>query len=82
MRTFSGYRDNPPDAYVTNGITNDGMTPDYEGVIYSDGTVAIRWLTAYRSHSSWPDMHTFYMVHGHPEYGTRLVFDDGGTMPL
>jgi hypothetical protein len=82
MRMFTGYRPNPPSDYVDKGITNAGYTADYEGVIFSDGTVVIRWLTAFRSHSVWPDYATFYAVHGHPEYGTRIVFDDGYPDPL
>lgn len=76
MRTFKGFRPAPPEDYVNKGITNGGWTPDYEGVIFDDGTVVIRWLTAFQSHSIWRDYDTFYRVHGHPEYGTRIVFDD------
>lgn len=77
MRRFEGYRSHPPEDYVTKGITNAGADKDYEGVIYSDGTVAIRWMTKYQSHSVWPDWDTFYYVHGHPEYGTAIRFLDG-----
>lgn len=76
-RTFAGYRPAPPAEYAEKGITNSGETPDYEGCIYSDGTVAIRWLTEYQSHSAWSCWADFYHVHGHPEYGTRIIFDDG-----
>lgn len=74
MRAFRGYRDNPPEAYTANdmGLTNHGKLPDYEGIIFEDGTVALHWLTAYRSHVIWPNYDTFYAVHGHPEYGTRI----------
>lgn len=75
-RTFTGYRPNPPVEYQDAGITNSGETADYEGVIFSDGTVVIRWLTQYRSHSIWSDYDTFYKVHGHPEYGTRIEFNE------
>lgn len=80
-RTFAGYRPNPPEEYVNKGITNGGWVPDYQGVIFSDGTVVIRWLTAFRSHSIWEDWKTFYQVHGHPEYGTKIIFDDGKEAP-
>ena len=76
MRTFAGYRPNPPEDYARKGITNCGYVPDYEGVIFADGSVVIRWLTTYKSHSVWPDWDTFYQVHGHPEYGTVIEFDD------
>ncbi|HEY2638927.1 MAG TPA: hypothetical protein VGI66_03460 [Streptosporangiaceae bacterium] len=81
IRTFTGTRPAPPEDYAEKGITNSGLQPDYEGVIFSDGTVVIRWLTAFRSHSVWQDYDTFYQVHGHPEYGTRIVFGDGLPPP-
>ena len=80
-RTFSGLRPAPPQEYRDKGITNAGESCDYEGVIFSDGTVVIRWLTQYRSHSVWACWQDFYQVHGHPEYGTRITFGDGGDPP-
>jgi hypothetical protein len=80
-RGFTGYRASPPDEYKDKGITNSGWSPDYEGVIFSDGTVVIRWLTQFRSHSVWSDWNSFYQVHGHPEYGTRIEFADDGNEP-
>jgi hypothetical protein len=81
VRTFKGYRPNPPDQYADKGITNSGSEPDYEGVVFSDGTVVLRWRTAFRSHSVWDSWEDMFHVHGHPEYGTRIVFDDGGEAP-
>lgn len=72
MRVFRGYRPQPPQEYAGKGITNSGETPDYEGVVFADGTVVVRWLTEYRSHSVWADWNSFYQVHGHPEYGTVI----------
>lgn len=72
MRLFRGIRLNPPDEYKDKGITNSGMSADYEGVVFSDGTVVIRWLTEFRSHSVWNSYEDFYQVHGHPEYGTEI----------
>lgn len=80
-RAFAGYRPSPPAEYVDKKITNAGKEPDYEGVIFSDGTVVLRWLTEFRSHSVWTDWNSFYQVHGHPEYGTTIVFADGGEAP-
>ena len=81
MRTFTGFRPNPPEEYKDLKITNSGETADYQGVIFDDGTVVLRWLTEFRSHSVWADWKSMYQVHGHPEYGTRIVFDDGGELP-
>lgn len=78
IRTFVGFRPNPPAEYVDKGITNSSeSTPDYEGVIFSDETVVIRWMTEFRSHSVWSDYESFHRVHGHPEYGTVITFSDG-----
>lgn len=78
MRAFRGFRPEPPEEYKAGGLTNAGETADYEGVVWSDGTVSVRWLTAYRSHVVWPDYETFYAVHGHPEYGTRIEWYEVG----
>ena len=47
-----------------------------QGVVFADGTVAIRWLTPLRSTSVWPDFDTFDKVHGHPEYESELRWLD------
>ena len=78
-RGFTGCRPNPPAEYEGKGITNSGRTADYEGAIFSDGTVVIRWMTQFRSHSVWASWDDFYQVHGHPEYGTMIEFADGGS---
>jgi hypothetical protein len=75
-RLFAGYRSAPPDDYDAS-LTNAGNAPDYEGVLFADGTVVIRWLTQYRSHSVWSSWDDFMHVHGHPEYGTYIRFADG-----
>ena len=80
-RTFAGYRPNPPEEYQNKGITNSGDRADYEGVIFSDGTVVVRWLTEFRSHSVWSSWNDFYQVHGYPEYGTVIIFGDKGGQP-
>lgn len=80
-RTFSGTRPVPPAEYMEKGITNAGAEPDYWGVIFPDGTVVVRWATAYRSHSVWACWDDFMHVHGHPEYGTVIEFADGQTAP-
>lgn len=75
IRTFLGYRPNPPENYVSGGFANAPDEPQYEGVVFSDGTVVIRWLTEHRSHSVWENFDEFFAVHGHPEYGTEIIFD-------
>lgn len=76
MRRFEGYRPHPPEEYYQQGAANAPDEPQYEGVVFSDGTVAVRWLTQFRSHSIWTDWESFYQIHGHPEYGTVIKWLD------
>jgi hypothetical protein len=76
MRTFTNYRPNPPADYQATGAANPPDEPQFQGVIFDDGTVVLRWLTPNRSWSIWPNWATMYAVHGHPEYGTFFHFDD------
>lgn len=74
MKTFIGFRPHPPADYIEKGVANLADEPQYEGVIFSDGSVAIKWLTKFSSHSIWKDYETFYAVHGHDDYGTVVKF--------
>ena len=74
MMGFKGYRAAPPAEYVKKGIAAENGMPDYEGVVFADGSVAVRWTTKFRSTSVWSDWNSFYQVHGHPEYGTVIKF--------
>lgn len=78
MKVFTGYRPNPREEYADKGLTNLGVTADYEGVVFDDGTVVLRWLTQFRSHSVWSSYEDFYQVHGHPEYGTEIKWLEDG----
>lgn len=82
MRRFLGYRPNPPAEYLETGTANPPDQVQYEGVVFSDGTLAVRWLTDYRSTSVWANWSDFDHVHGHPEYGTRIVWLDEDTAGL
>jgi hypothetical protein len=79
-RLFAGYRSKPPEGYDQT-LTNGGAAPDYEGVLFADGSVVVRWLTQYRSTSVWNNWDDFMHVHGHPEYGTYISFQDGKDGP-
>jgi len=77
MRRFACWRPDPPAEYREKGTANPPHQPQFEGVVFSDGTVCVRWLTAYRSHSVWASWDDLLAVHGHPEYGTRIEWLDG-----
>jgi hypothetical protein len=70
------YRRNVPDATHDSNQKNPSDMAQFEGVIFSDGTVAIRWLTAKCSTAVWGSMEDMLAIHGHPEYGSELVWHD------
>jgi hypothetical protein len=70
MRRFEVYRPNPPAEYREQGAANAPEEVQFEGVVFSDGTVCVRWLTEFRSHSVWASLADLEKIHGHPEYGT------------
>ena len=81
MKTFTVYRTNARDIKddIEKDNYNAGDMPQFEGVVFSDGRVVIRWLTPNRSSSFWDDMETLKAVHiyAHPDYGTKIVWSDG-----
>lgn len=76
MKTFTLYRRKPPFGHIAGGYANAPDIPQLEGVVFSDGTTVVRWLTDLRSHSIWPDFETFEKVHGHPEYDSKFVWHE------
>lgn len=78
IKRFLAYRRDMNNRETHNDLQkNDESDPQFEGVIFADGTVALRWLTPLRSTSIWPDIETALGVHGHPEYGTEIYWFDG-----
>ena len=76
MRTFTMLRKG--NLSTTHGC-NQVNPPDeaqFEGVIFSDGKCAIRWLTLKRSISVWDSFEDMMAIHGHPEYESELVWHD------
>ena len=76
MRRFVCYRPNPPEGYRESGAANAPDEVQFEGVVFSDGTVCVRWLTEFRSHSVWASWDDLEKIHGHPEYGTVIKWLD------
>lgn len=83
MKRFIAYRKNISKRETHNEYQkNDDDKPQYEGVIFSDGTVVLRWLTLGGSHSVWNNIEDCLNVHGHPEYGTEIRWLDGDPHPF
>jgi hypothetical protein len=81
MRRFRCYRPHPPTEYYEQGAANAPDEVQFEGVVFSDGTCAVRWLTQFRSHSIWSSWEDLERIHGHPEYGTVIEWLDGIASP-
>jgi hypothetical protein len=77
MQRFTAYRRNLSDRNThSEKQANPDSEPQYEGVIWTDGTVTLRWLTACSSHSVWDNIEDCLDIHGHPEYGTDIIWHD------
>ena len=74
-KTFKMYRTADISATHDSSQVNPSDEAQFEGVVFSDGKVAVRWLTAKRSVSVWDSMEDLLAIHGHPEYGSKLVWD-------
>lgn len=78
IRRFTAYRKNISQMGTHNHHQmNPDDQPQFEGVIWSDGTVTLRWLTECRSTSIWNSIEECLNIHGHPEYGTEIIWHDG-----
>jgi hypothetical protein len=75
MRTFTMYRRDVArfERHDSNQMNAEDQ-PQFQGVEFDDGTVAVRWLTAKRSTAVWDSLDDMLAIHGHPEYGSELVW--------
>ena len=82
IQRFTAYRRNLSAMGThTEQQRNADDAPQFEGVIWTDGSVTLRWLTECRSTSVWNSLKDMLDVHGHPEYGTDIVWHDGDVPP-
>lgn len=78
MKRFTAYRRDMNNRATHNALQkNPEDEPQFEGVIWTDGTVTLRWLTPIRAHSVWASIYDALAIHGHPEYGTVIEWHDG-----
>lgn len=76
MRRFEAYRPNPPASYAELGLAAEPGRPSYEGVLWTDGSVTIRWRTSVRSTAHFDCLADLIKIHGHPDYGTVIRWLD------
>lgn len=74
MRNFQVYRPNQPEDREEKGLGNAPDEVAFEGTIFSDGTVAVRWLTAYGSTASFSSLEDLLAVHGHDDYDSIINY--------
>lgn len=77
IQRFTAYRRNISERDTHNELQkNPDDEPQFEGVIFTDGSVALRWRTAVHCTSVWNSLQDALNIHGHPEYGTEIVWHD------
>lgn len=76
IKRFTMYRRNVPDATHNEFQKNAADQPQFEGVIWTDGTCTIRWRTAKGSTAIWNSFEDMMLIHGHPEYDSELIWHD------
>lgn len=84
INRFTAYRRNMDECETSTHDETTKNKPEevqYEGVVFTDGTCVLRWRTAINSCSVWDSFKDAMLVHGHPEYGTEIVFHDN-KLPL
>lgn len=74
MKVFTVYRTDCPEGAHTSEAENAPDEVQFEGVVFDDGSCAIRWMTEAQSTVLWDSFATMWKVHGHPEYGTVIVW--------
>lgn len=80
MKTFTVYRRGDLSETHNSDQVNPPDEPQFEGVVFGDGTCVIRWMTAGRSTSVWSSFEEMWKIHGHDDpnskHGTEIVWAD------
>jgi hypothetical protein len=80
MRRFTMYRRGDISATHDANQVNPPDEPQFEGVVFTDGSCALRWLTAVHCTSVWASFEDAMTIHGHPEYDSEIVWHDEGVV--
>jgi hypothetical protein len=80
MRRFVVFRRGDLSETHNEDQVNAADEPQYEGVVFTDGTCVLRWRTAGKSTSVWASFDEMWKIHGHDDpnskHGTELVWMD------
>jgi hypothetical protein len=83
IRTFTMYRRGDiSDTHNSDQYTGPDE-PQFWGVIFPDGSCALRWATEIHCTSVWASFEDAMKIHGHPEerYGSEIVWDRRDDVP-
>lgn len=61
------------------GVSGTGIVA--EGVVFSDGTVVLRWLTEVNSTAIYPSLDAVRRIHGH-DGATEILMDDAEVVDI
>jgi hypothetical protein len=75
MKVFTVYRPNAPESHGALR-KNAPDQPQFEGVVFDSGKCVIHWLTSAKSVSVFDSYEQMWQIHGHPEYGTIVRWQD------
>ena len=76
MKRFRMYRKADLSKTHNENQANPPEEPQFEGVLFSDGVVVVKWLTKKSSISIWNSFDDMMAIHGHPEYESELEWID------
>jgi hypothetical protein len=77
MKTFTAFRPNIPVGTHDENQMNAPNAAQFEGIVFSDGTTVIKWLTSVHSTAVFASFEDLMKIHGHPEYGSYFIWDEG-----
>lgn len=75
MKTFTVYRPQVSTDTHNEDQRNAPDEPQFQGVIFDSGKCVIQWLTSVRSVAVFDSFEDMLRIHGHPEYGTNIVWN-------
>lgn len=83
MRTFTVYRPNVPTDTHNEDQRNPPDQAQLQVVVFDSGKCVVNWMTAVASTSVFDSFVDFIKIHGHPEYGSYLIWNDQkGSKPV
>ena len=74
MKTFTVYRPFVPEETHNEDQRNAPDEAQFQGVVFDSGKCVLQWLTSVKSVSVFDSFDDMMRIHGHPEYGTNIIW--------